>query len=32
MDKIRAANPNYKGDFDAVNAAYTAATKTNATS
>ena len=32
MDKIRAANPNYKGDFDAVNAAYTAATKSNATS
>ena len=32
MDKIRAANPNYKGDFDAVNAAYTAATKNNATS
>ena len=32
MDKIRAANPNYKGDFDAVKAAYDAATKTNATS
>ena len=32
MDKIRAANPNYKGDFDAAKAAYDAATKTNATS
>lgn len=32
MDKIRAANPNYKGDFDAVKAAYDAATKNNATS
>ena len=32
MDKIRAANPNYKGDFDAAKAAYDAATKTNASS
>ena len=32
MDKIRAANPNYKGDFDAAKAAYDAATKNNATS
>ena len=31
MDKIRAANPNYKGDFDAVKAAYDA-TKNNASS
>ena len=31
MDKVRAANPNYKGDFDAVKAAYDA-TKNNASS
>ncbi len=31
MDKIRAANPNYKGDFDAVKAAYDA-TKNNSKS
>ena len=31
MDKVRAANPNYKGDFDAVKAAYDS-TKNNASS